>query len=42
MRVYRFTYKELNILSSAETSVTIKGVRLIDGDKDNVEFKQQS
>ena len=42
MRVYRFTYKELNILSSAETNVTIKGVRLIDGDKDNVEFKQQS
>ena len=40
LRVYRVTYKELYISSQLETNVTIKGMRLIDGEKDNVQFQQ--
>ena len=40
LRVYRVTYKELSIRSQLESNVTIKGMRLIDGEKNNVKFQQ--
>lgn len=39
MRVYRFIYKEITMESGGETDVIIKGTRLIDGEKENTEFK---
>lgn len=42
LRVYRCTYKEIYMRSHLEASVTIKGVRLIDGDGNNVQFQDNS